>query len=173
MVVNVSRRFYWAPGWVGPGRGGGWGVRCPGEQLIDGGTAASGASHADESIEVTSLGFSPFFSSSSFSSGCTKKEGVWEVRRRRIRKVSSAEVSRCVMTAVQSTESQHKSRFVYSLNRQTVNKMKCYCLYPRDYDQNGLKWFSIEFYIFWRFFQSFPSFWPAKIFFKIWKNSKI
>ena len=48
------------------GREGGWGVRCPGEQLIDGGTAASGASHADESIEVTSLGFSPFFSSSSF-----------------------------------------------------------------------------------------------------------
>ena len=47
------------------GREGGWGVRCPGEQLIDGGTAASGASHADESIEVTSLGFSPFFSSSS------------------------------------------------------------------------------------------------------------
>ena len=89
------------------GREGGWGVRCPGEQLIDGGTAASGASHADESIEVTSLGFSPFFSSSSFSSGCTKKEGVWEVRRRRIRKVSSAEVSRCVMTAVQSTESQN------------------------------------------------------------------
>ena len=89
------------------GGGGGGGVRCPGEQLIDGGTAASGASHADESIEVTSLGFSPFFSSSSFSSGCTKKEGVWEVRRRRIRKVSSAEVSRCVMTAVQSTESQN------------------------------------------------------------------
>ena len=60
----------------------------------------------------------------------------------------------------------HKSRFVYSLNRQTVNKMKCYCLYPRDYDQNGLKWFSIEFYISEDFFSHFLHFDRQKYFLK-------